>query len=609
MPLRRLVLPNDATEGINKLTKLQDSAMEAVESKVAPAGTTGFADVRDSLDLWGDSLGPTAAPDSVTKLAAVNQAANLSPSTKYDVLVWRLIQHFCDGGDSVIVFLPGIAEIFDLNNYYRSTIEPTLATGIQYEVVVLHSTVPIEYDSEGNLPRPTGTEVRVYLSTNIAESSVTIPGVKLVIDTCIARQVVYDQTRETVGDSSYRATLKNVWTSQASSMQRMGRAGRESDGLCIRLVTRRWFKTGMAKYDTCEMRRAPLEKIYLNSKYLCQQLMKRMPRLGLLTARALLLEHTPEPPDLASLNATVDALERYGALTPSPSGTEQLSEITILGKLCIIMPLELRLCKIILLSVWLGCALDGVLIASALSSQDPFTMPSMLVMKDWRQFGRSAKSSFETRARMDGGSYSEPLMLRNLLRSWLVSYYHSGGADGSDRQSVLRHTMEFCRSSRLAVIPQRLTNIVMTVMDVSNRLLGLLQPNTLAHRQISCLLELLGLGEDVAKKETVESLESFGPADDALMQAMLCGAFMPNLVMGRPGRPSADEESPLTLSLEMENSTETTASALLQGLQSSGVLSNKDRVAIEATQTGVIVRARAEAMKRKNPDYEERPSK
>ncbi|KAF4696125.1 hypothetical protein FOZ63_023259, partial [Perkinsus olseni] len=39
------VLPNDATEGINKLTKLQDSAMEAVESKVAPAGTTGFADV------------------------------------------------------------------------------------------------------------------------------------------------------------------------------------------------------------------------------------------------------------------------------------------------------------------------------------------------------------------------------------------------------------------------------------------------------------------------------------------------------------------------------------------------------------------------------------
>ncbi|KAF4751169.1 hypothetical protein FOZ62_020585, partial [Perkinsus olseni] len=137
------------------------------------------------------------------------------------------------------------------------------------------STVPIEYDSEGNLPRPTGTEVRVYLSTNIAESSVTIPGVKLVIDTCIARQVVYDQTRETVGDSSYRATLKNVWTSQASSMQRMGRAGRESDGLCIRLVTRRWFKTGMAKYDTCEMRRAPLEKIYLNSKYLCQQLMKR----------------------------------------------------------------------------------------------------------------------------------------------------------------------------------------------------------------------------------------------------------------------------------------------------------------------------------------------
>ncbi|KAF4757128.1 hypothetical protein FOZ63_011665, partial [Perkinsus olseni] len=256
------------------------------------------------------------------------------------------------------------------------------------------------YDSEGNLPRPTGTEVRVYLSTNIAESSVTIPGVKLVIDTCIARQaccVVYDQTRETVGDSSYRATLKNVWTSQASSMQRMGRAGRESDGLCIRLVTRRWFKTGMAKYDTCEMRRAPLEKIYLNSKYLCQQLMKRMPRLGLLTARSLLLEHTPEPPDLASLNATVDALERYGALTPSPSGTEQLSEITILGKLCIIMPLELRLCKIILLSVWLGCALDGVLVASALSSQDPFTMPSMLVMKDWRQFGRSAKSSFETR--------------------------------------------------------------------------------------------------------------------------------------------------------------------------------------------------------------------
>ncbi|EER01450.1 hypothetical protein Pmar_PMAR007024 [Perkinsus marinus ATCC 50983] len=243
-------------------------------------------------------------------------------------------------------------------------------------------------------------------------------------------------------------------------------------------------------------------------------------------------------------------------------------------------------------------------------------MPSMLVMKEWRQFGRSARSSFETRSRMDAGSYSEPLMLRNLLRSWLVAYYHSGGADGSDRQSILKHTMEFCRSTKLAVIPQRLTNIIMTVMDVSNRLLGLLQPDTLAHRQISCLLELLGLGDDVAKKEVVESLESFGAADDALMQAMLCGAFMPNLMVGHPGKPSSDcEESPLTLSLQMENPTDVRVAALREGLMSSGVLSNKDRVAIEATHTGVVLRAsprrRGEAMKREklNDDEEERARK
>lgn len=59
---------------------------------------------------------------------------------RYDVLVWRLIQHFCDGGDSVIVFLPGIAEIFDLNNYYRSMIEPTLigVRSLSFRSLLLH---------------------------------------------------------------------------------------------------------------------------------------------------------------------------------------------------------------------------------------------------------------------------------------------------------------------------------------------------------------------------------------------------------------------------------------------------------------------------------------
>jgi ATP-dependent helicase HrpB len=121
----------------------------------------------------------------------------------------------------VLVFLPGRREIVDA--------ERNLAAlcGDAIHLVPLHGDLPVERQSEALSPDPQGRR-RIVLATNVAESSVTLPGVRVVIDAGLAREPRFDP-------NSGFSRLETVAISQASADQRAGRAGRVAEGFCFRL--------------------------------------------------------------------------------------------------------------------------------------------------------------------------------------------------------------------------------------------------------------------------------------------------------------------------------------------------------------------------------------
>lgn len=99
----------------------------------------------------------------------------------------------------------------------------------------------------------------MIISTNIAESSITIPDVKYVIDFMLTKELHYDPVTKS-------ESLILSWVSKASSKQRAGRAGRVSEGVVFRICTENFFKNSIPEYPKPEMQRCPLEKLILQVK-------------------------------------------------------------------------------------------------------------------------------------------------------------------------------------------------------------------------------------------------------------------------------------------------------------------------------------------------------
>ena len=140
--------------------------------------------------------------------------------------VLRALEHHAlslPRGSGVLVFLPGIAEIERCRELLEQT--PSLRN---WQIQSLHGQLPLNQQSAALKRCPKSCEGSVVLSSAIAESSITIDGVRLVIDSGLSRQLRFDPNTGMEG-------LETVPSSQASAEQRRGRAGRQGPGQCIRL--------------------------------------------------------------------------------------------------------------------------------------------------------------------------------------------------------------------------------------------------------------------------------------------------------------------------------------------------------------------------------------
>ncbi|MEM8679565.1 MAG: DUF3418 domain-containing protein, partial [Planctomycetota bacterium] len=188
---------------------------------------------------------------------------------------------------------------------------------------------------------------RIVLATNVAESSLTVPGIRYVIDTGTARISRYAPRSKV-----QRLPIEAI--SQASANQRAGRCGRVADGICIRLYDESDFDARSA-YTTPEIQRTNLASVILQAKAL---------RLGE-------VDHFPflDPPRPESVRDGYRTLFEIGAV-------DERQEITELGKRLSRLPVDPRIARIVMAGDQENCLAEILIIAAALEVQDPRERPA-----------------------------------------------------------------------------------------------------------------------------------------------------------------------------------------------------------------------------------------
>ena len=251
-----------------------------------------------------------------------------------------------EGRGDVLVFLSGEREIHDIADALR---RHTARTGEQLDVLPLYARLSAAEQHRIFQPH---TGRRVVLSTNVAETSLTVPGVRYVVDAGTARISRYSQRLKV-----QRLPIEPV--SQASANQRAGRCGRVAPGVCIRLYSLDDFE-GRDPFTEPEILRTNLASVIL-----------QMTALGLGEVAAFPFL---EPPDHRAIRDGYAVLEELGAIEPEVEGRRR--SLTALGAQLARLPVDPRLGRMVLEADRHGCVREVMVIAAALSIQDPRERPA-----------------------------------------------------------------------------------------------------------------------------------------------------------------------------------------------------------------------------------------
>ncbi|CAL1126910.1 unnamed protein product [Cladocopium goreaui] len=445
---------------------------------------------------------------------------------KLHKIILELLEIIAVKGSTILVFLPGIAEISSLWQ------EAKEMDGNGFRIFPLHSMVPRE-EQELVFQEPDPDVTNVVLATDIAESSITLPHVVAVIDLGLHRRVDHDASKGI-------ASLATKWISKAAAAQRSGRAGRTQPGLCLRLYTKEFFEKHMKEFEPPECTSMALDRLYLQAKQLSCQLAKSLEGLQVPRGAQELLAQLPEAPDLKNV---VMARQKNAELGTISNATE-VAKITPLGYLCLQLPLDLKLTRLVWLGAHFGLATDAVVLASVITSQDAFSMPSPLFMWEESEFVSRLRSAASARILFDGGELSEPLMQRQLFLEWLTDFHHNEYVCG-DKERVLwarrRHTLSF--SHQYSLSRGRMEHVVSYVVDLSLRTYRACMPDSMAAKSLSELLFALGYTIQRGDLSGIPGKEwrAFHPEEQAFetntsyLKALLAAAFSDQLLLGGYG--------------------------------------------------------------------------
>ncbi|XP_040013256.1 ATP-dependent RNA helicase DHX29 [Xiphias gladius] len=360
---------------------------------------------------------------------------------------------------AVLVFLPGLAHIQQLYDLLSS--DKRFKDKSRYRIVALHSTLSSKDQAAAFTVPPAGIR-KIVLSTNIAETGVTIPDVVFVIDTGKTKENKYHE-------SSQMSSLVETFVSKASALQRQGRAGRVRNGFCFRLYPKYRFDAFM-DYSIPEILRVPLEE-------LCLHIMKC--QYG---SPEDFLSRALDAPQPQSVSNAINLLRKIGACHPSNH------LLTPLGHHLASLPVNVKIGKMLIYGAILCCLEPIATIAAAITEKSPFSTP--MHRKDEANLAKAALAL----------ANSDHLTIYNAYLGWKNSQIEGPRAE-----------MSYCRKNFLN------RTALITIEDVKHELMKMMeqagfwssrsssrskpQAASLSKQQISVLNAVLtaGLYDSVAR--------------------------------------------------------------------------------------------------------------
>ncbi|KAM5202885.1 ATP-dependent RNA helicase A isoform 1-T2 [Hipposideros larvatus] len=343
--------------------------------------------------ICGDEYGPE------TKMSMAQLNEKETPLELIEALL-KYIETLNVPG-AVLVFLPGWNLIYTMQKHLE--MNPHFGSH-RYQILPLHSQIPREEQRKVFDPVPGGV-TKVILSTNIAETSITINDVVYVIDSCKQKVKLFTAHNN-------MTNYATVWASKTNLEQRKGRAGRVRPGFCFYLCSRARFEK-LETHMTPEMFRTPLHEIALSIKLL------RLGGIGQFLAKAI------EPPPLDAVIEAEHTLRELDALDSN-------DELTPLGRILAKLPIEPRLGKMMIM----GCIFyvgDAVCtISAATCFPEPFISEGKRLGYVHRNFS--------------GNRFSDHVALLSVFQAWDDA--RMGGEEAEIR---------FCEHKRLNMATLRMT--------------------------------------------------------------------------------------------------------------------------------------------------------
>nr|XP_033784978.1 3'-5' RNA helicase YTHDC2 isoform X1 [Geotrypetes seraphini] len=349
------------------------------------------------------------------------------------------ICHNCDSG-AILIFLPGYDEIVGLRDRILFDDKRFADNAHRYQVFMLHSNMQTSDQKKVLKIPPLGIR-KIILSTNIAETSITVNDVIFVIDSGKVKEAKmhYPQiedscfsTGKKIIKKSFDALnhvtmLKMVWISKASAIQRKGRAGRCRPGICFRLFSKLRFQN-MLEFQTPELLRMPLQELCLHTKLLAP----------INCPIADFLMKAPEPPPTLIVRNAVQMLKTIDAM-------DTWEDLTELGYHLADLPVEPHLGKMVLCAVVLKC-LDPILtIACTLAYRDPFVLPTQASQK---------RAAMLCRKRFTAGTFSDHMALLRAFQAWQKARSDGWERAFCEKNFLSQATMEIIIGMRTQLLGQ-----------------------------------------------------------------------------------------------------------------------------------------------------------
>lgn len=304
-------------------------------------------------------LGKPTGKETPSELLAAYYGGNtiVHPDIDNDLIV-SLLELLLRQGDAgaVIVYLPGYSDMTSLLARLESSLPRE-----QITIILLHSQVDNSEQRKVFRTYP-GVRLKIILSTNIGQTSITIPDLLYVIDTGLAKMKTYDSTIDA-------SQLTLTWISQADAKQRAGRAGRVCHGNCYRLYDNDRMAR-MNLYTIPEIMRRTLDEICLLTKLAA-------PDKKIENFLALALDTPPKDAVMQSCSR----LKLLGVL-------DERDEVTPLGHIVAELPLGVQIGKCLVYSIYLRCLDSMIIIAAYHSVRDPFVLNIERGKKSGQQISR-----------------------------------------------------------------------------------------------------------------------------------------------------------------------------------------------------------------------------